>query len=103
MPLDPSSFDSGTPRTLDGREYPEHLRRFHIYDRELLTLAARLGIFGQDQFVVASGDPAQRFEAIQWLESALWRGLIAERDATLRDPETFAITERGRAQLAEAA
>jgi hypothetical protein len=101
MPLDPSSFDSDTPRTLDGREYPEHLRQFEQYDRELLPLVALLGLFEQHEFVSASGGPARQSETLRWLESAEWRGLIERRDESMASPRVMALTERGRARLAE--
>lgn len=40
--IDPSTVGSETPRTLDGREYPEHLRAYHRYDAVLLPLVASL-------------------------------------------------------------
>jgi hypothetical protein len=101
MPLDPSSLDSGTPRTLDGREYPEHLRQFEQYDGDLLPLVAGMGVFEQGEFVFSSGGRARQSETLGWLTSAEWRGLVERRAETMRDPMCFAITERGHARLAE--
>lgn len=42
MPLDQSTLDSDTPRTLDGRSYPDHLRAYHRYDRQLQSLMHQL-------------------------------------------------------------
>jgi hypothetical protein len=99
MPLDQTTLDSDTPKTLDGREYPEHLKAYHAYDAEFLSIAARLGEFTFDDLAARVTDPKMRAMIPRWLASAEWRGLIERRDRDMASVRINAITERGQAHL----
>lgn len=99
MPIDPASFDSGTPRTFDGRTYPEHLKPYEAYDETLLPLIAHGQVFERDDLVVATPSTLHAIDIARWLSSAEWRGLIARHDESMSGPRLLAITERGLALL----
>ncbi len=96
MPLDPATLDSDTPRTLDGREYPGHLRVYEELDAELLPIASRLGEFTYDDLLLRITDPKIGSVLPRWLASAEWRGLIERRDHDMASQRTNVITSRGR-------
>jgi hypothetical protein len=59
MPLDPSTLDSPNPKTLDGREYPAHLRPYEELDRVVLPLfGGHTRTF--DEMSLAIADPRMR-------------------------------------------
>jgi hypothetical protein len=96
MPLDPSTLDSPNPRTLDGREYPTHLRPYEQLDPEVLPLfggSARTF----DEVSLAIADPRIRAALPRWIASATWRGLI-ERTAGNAGRRGYVLTPRGRAR-----
>jgi hypothetical protein len=95
MAIDVSSLDSGTPRTLDGRVYPEHLRPYEDLDAELLPLAAELGRFTFDELTTVVADPKVRAVLPHWLSSAEWRALVARRDASMHSPREYEVSARG--------
>lgn len=99
MPLDPSTLDSDTPKTLDGREYPDHLRAYESLDNELLPIAATLREFTFDDLVAGIADPKTRSAIPRWLAAAEWRGLIERTDRDMASLRTNAITDRGLAKL----
>ena len=99
MPLDPATLDTGTPRTLDGRQYPEHLKAYEQFDSVLLPIAARLGEFNFDALAGQVPDAKVRSVLPRWLASAGWRDLIERRDNDMTAQRTHVITDRGRAWL----
>jgi len=99
MPLDLATLDSDTPRTIDGRTYPDHLRAYEPMDSELLPLAALLGEFTYDDLALRVEDGKVRAVLPRWLASAEWRGLIERRDGDLASVRVNAITPRGITRL----
>jgi hypothetical protein len=99
MPLDLATLDSDTPRTIDGRPYPDHLRAYESLDSELLPLAALLGEFTHDDLALRIENGKVRSVLPRWLASAEWRGLIERRDRDMTSVRLNAITPRGIARL----
>jgi hypothetical protein len=102
MAIDPATLDTGTPRALDGRDYPEHLRAYEGLDSELLPILERVGPATFDDFVAQITDGRQRADAQRWLASAEWRGLVEHRENGVRGPRRLAVTDRGRSRLTPA-
>lgn len=88
-PVDPATLGSDTPRTLDGRTYPDHLRQYEHYDKELLPLVERLAPATFDDLSVAVADPHTRAALPRWLASAEWRGLIERRDSAAQETRSY--------------
>jgi hypothetical protein len=86
MPLDPASLDTDTPRTLDHRSYPEHLKAYEGYDRLLLQIAMELTPFTRESLEGRLQDAKVRDAVPRWLASAEWRGLIKRESTGRRDP-----------------
>lgn len=102
MPLDPKTLDSPKPRTLDGREYPEHLRPYEPFDAQLLTQLESLDQPTLNDLAVSVGDPKLRSVASRWLASAEWRGLVKRvEDTDVDSRRTYGLTDRGLARLAD--
>lgn len=101
-PIDPSTLDSDTPRTTDGRTYPDHLRAYESFDRSLLPLVADLQPATIDEISVAIEDPKARAALPRWLSSAEWRGLVERRDPTTHGPRSYVLGPRGQRGLAAA-
>lgn len=102
MALDQSTLDSETPRTRDGRRYPDHLRPYETYDRQFLPLMAELDQPSPSLLSHAIADPRLRSVLSRWMASAGWRGLIERRDGeSMAGGQTYALTDRGRARLRE--
>jgi hypothetical protein len=99
MPLNLATLDSDTPRTTDGRAYPDHLRAYEPFDSELLPLAALLGEFTYDDLALRVDNGKVRSVLPRWLASAEWRGLIERRDADTASVRLNAVTPRGIARL----
>lgn len=98
--LDVSTLDSGTPRSLDGRTYPERLRPYERFDRDLLPVVAEGGAVGVDDLAVSGVPYFSRSLALRWMQSAEWRGLLERRAGRSR---SYALTERGQRALHKAA
>lgn len=99
MPLDPATLDSDTPRTYDGRSYPDHLRAYESLDAELLPIAAQLHEFTFDDLAARVENPRTVSAIPRWLASATWRGLIERTDRGMASIRTNVVTERGLALL----
>ena len=99
--LDPRSLDTDTPRTQDGRRYPEHLRAYETYDAVMLEAAQRLpSPFTFDDLVRAVlVQPKLRDVVPRWVASAEWRQLLERREASMSSPRTYALTERAAGRL----
>lgn len=102
MPIDQATLDTDTPRTLDGRDYPEHLRAYERLDAELLPILETVGPATFDGFIARIEDARTRAAAPRWLASAEWRGLVERQDQGMRGPRRLAVSERGRARLTPA-
>jgi hypothetical protein len=96
--LDPDSLDTETPRTLDGRSYPDHLRPFAAYDGQLLHLLSEIEPATFDELSVKVEDPKVRAVLSRWIASAEWRGLIERRDPTHSSPRKYVLSARGKAR-----
>jgi hypothetical protein len=102
MAIDPATLDTETPRTLDGRDYPEHLRAYEGLDSEFLPILEQVGPATFDDFVAHITDGSQRADAQRWLTSAEWRGLVEHWENGVRGPRRLAVTDRGRSRLTPA-
>lgn len=102
-PIDPSTLGSETPRTLDGRSYPDRLRAYHVYDAQLLPLVSELEPGTFDDLSVHIGDARLRSALPRWLASAEWRGLVERRDGSMRGPRTYGLGPEGPRYLSDAA
>lgn len=94
--LDPKSLGTDTPRTRDGRTYPDRLREYEQYDDVFLPhVRQRRPVTVNDLFGAV---PEIRYQAelYSWLNSAEWRGLI-ERVPTAK-PWAFVLGPVGRAR-----
>jgi hypothetical protein len=103
VPIDEASLDSGTPRTDDGRTYPEHLRPYETYDRSVLAAARNFaGPFTFDELAAAvSGQDRLRDVLPRWLAPAGWRLLVARDESGAHSPRAYVVTERGEERLTE--
>jgi hypothetical protein len=100
MALDQSTLDTSTPRTRDGRSYPDHLRPYEAYDLQLLPLMAELQQPSPSELLHAIADPKLRSVLSRWMASAEWRGLIERRDDQgMAGRRTYVLSERGSARL----
>jgi hypothetical protein len=102
-PLDPSTFGTQSPRTLDGRSYPEHLRVYEGLDEALLPVVAHLEPATFDDLSIAIDDPRLRASLPRWLASAEWRGLVQRLDPSTRAPRTYGLGPQAAAQFDHAA
>jgi hypothetical protein len=96
-------LDTETPRTRDGREYPEHLRPFEAFDDRFLPLLSGADRLTFDDLSLMVDDGQARAVLARWLASAEWRGLIERRDPERGHPRTWVLGDRGRARLTTAA
>jgi hypothetical protein len=99
--LDQATLDTSTPRTRDGRTYPDHLRPYEAYDGELLGRLDQVGPASPAEFALSVDPPRLRSLVSRWLASAEWRGLIERHDEPRVRRRTYALTERGRHRLHE--
>jgi hypothetical protein len=97
MALDQSTLDSPTPRTLDGRRYPDHLRPYERHDREFLGRLGQLREASANELMQRTENRRLRPLVSRWMASAEWRGLIERRDRGGR--RVYALTPRGRRRL----
>jgi hypothetical protein len=93
--LDPQSLETDTPRTLDGRSYPDRLREFERLDDQLLPLIRPRHPMTINALARAVRDPKARSVLTRWLSSAEWRGLIVRVDQD--GPRAYVLSPRGRA------
>jgi hypothetical protein len=98
MPIDPDTLDSGTPRALDGRAYPDHLRAYEAYDEILLPLLEDRELTF-DELVEPIDDARVQAGVPRWLASAEWRGLVDRLGPNGRGPRAYLLTDRGRHYL----
>jgi hypothetical protein len=102
-PIDPSTFGTGTPRTFDGRDYPDHLRPYEAYDDALLPVVAAYAPATFDQLSIAIPDARMRASLPRWLASAEWRGLVERLDTTMGSPRTYELGPQARTHVPHAA
>lgn len=97
-PIDEATLDTDTPRTMDGREYPRHLRPYSKFDEPLLKVLAANEEATFDEVARAPLDARTVAALPRWLASAQWRGLIAKHsDGSTR--RRYTLTQRGRRRL----
>jgi hypothetical protein len=102
MALDQSTLDSETPRTRDGRSYPDHLRAYETYDRQFLPLLAEHGELSPSDLSHAVSAPKLRSVLSRWMASAEWRGLIERHDGEgMASRRTYVLSDRGRTRAGE--
>jgi hypothetical protein len=97
MPVDQKTFGSKTPRTLDGRRYPEHLRAYEALDEQLVPVVAQWQPATFDVLSAHVTDPRARAVLPRWLASAEWRGLVERQAPARRRPRTYVVGPRARA------
>jgi hypothetical protein len=101
--LDPQSLGTDTPRTLDGRTYPEHLREYHRYDHLVLPLVDPRRPQTFDDLAAGLDDRNALADLPAWLASAEWRGLIERADKPSRGPRAYVLGPCGHANIPHAA
>lgn len=95
--LDPKSLGTDTPRTLDGRSYPDRLRPSERFDDVFLPHVRPRRPVAVNELVAAAGaDVGLQAALYSWLNSAEWRGLI-ERVPGDR-PQAYVLGPVGRAR-----
>jgi hypothetical protein len=100
-PLDPTTLGSRTPRTLDGRKYPEHLRAYEQYDEQLLPLLDKgRPLTFDDLSVQISGDRKLLAALPRWIASAEWRGLVERVAPAKRLPRRYVLGPRASSRAA---
>jgi hypothetical protein len=102
-PLDPSTSGTPTPRSPDGRSYPEHLRPYERLDDQLLPLFVALAPATFDELSLAVGDARVRAALPRWIASAQWRGLVQRQDTTTRGPWAYGLGPEAASHLPHAA
>lgn len=95
MPIDPQTIGSDTPRTLDGREYPDHLRAYEAFDEQLFPRLAELGEVTPMQFAASIADRRLQSIVPRWMASASWRSLIERTDSDMSSPRTYRPSDYG--------
>lgn len=99
MPIDPRTIGTDRPRTMDGREYPEHLKAYETFDDKLLPVLAKLGEVTPTELAASVNDQRLRLVVPRWMASAEWRSLIKRTDRDMHSPRTYRLTEDGIARL----
>ena len=94
--LDQRTLGWKTPRTIDGRRYPAHLRAYEQFDAEILPLLAEIGHATFDDLSVRVTDPKARAVLPLWLASAEWRSLVERHDPSARRPRTYELGPRAK-------
>lgn len=94
--LDPKSLGTDTPRTLDGRSYPDRLRRYEQYDDVVLPHVRQRRPVTVNELLETVPDEWAKAMLDSWLSSAEWRGLI-ERVPGAR-PWAYVLGPVGRAK-----
>jgi hypothetical protein len=100
--IDPSTLGTPTPRSIDGRTYPDHLRQYERFDDELLPIVAKLQPATYDDIAIAVPNRRTRSYLILWIKSAEWRGLI-ERGTQKRGPYVWRLGPQASSHLPHAA
>jgi hypothetical protein len=94
-PIDPSTLDTESPRTLDGRVYPDHLRAYEQLDDTLLPALADRAPATFDDLSLAIEEARVRSALPRWLASAEWRGLVERVHPSMTAPRTYVLASRG--------
>jgi hypothetical protein len=95
--LDPKSLETDTPRTLDGRTYPDRLRPSEQFDDVFLPHIRQRRPVSVNDLFGAVPEIRYQVELYDWLDSAEWRGLI-ERVPNAK-PWAFVLGPVGRARV----
>jgi hypothetical protein len=101
--MDPRSLTTNTPRTRDGRAYPEHLRAYEAFDDVILPLLDEHVPLTFDDLSSRIEDPRAAALLPRWIASARWRDLIVPRDDPSHGPRRYVLSSRGHTHLPHAA
>lgn len=102
MPIDTRTLGDKTPKTLDGRSYPNYLRAFERYDEVLLEQIEKLEQPTLNKLALEAADPKMRSVVSPWLSSAEWRGLIERVEAEeMAGKRRYRLAKAGEEKLAE--
>lgn len=101
--MDPQSLVTGTPRTVDGRTYPDRLRVYEVFDEEILPLLDGEHALTFDELSLRIDDPRALALLPRWISSARWRGLIDQDESAGHGPYRYVLSARGHEQLPHAA
>jgi hypothetical protein len=101
--LDPKSWETDTPRTLDGRVYPERLRQYEKYDEVFLPHVRERRPIEVNDLSRAVDDRWAQVEIDSWFDSAEWRGLIERVDGAKPVAMRLGPVGRARARAAKRA
>jgi hypothetical protein len=99
-PLDQRTLGWKTPRTIDGRRYPAHLRAYEQFDAEILPLLADLGHATFDDLSIRVADPKVRAVLPRWLASAEWRSIVERHGPSAHQPRTYELGPRAKTSRA---
>lgn len=102
IPVDPATLGTPTPRSLDGRLYPDHLRQYERLDAQLLPIVAASEPITYNDLERAVPDAERRADLRLWVMSAEWRGLI-ERGTQKRGPYVWRLGPQASSHLPNAA
>jgi hypothetical protein len=102
IPIDPATLGTPTPRSLDGRLYPDFLRQYERLDDDLLPIVAQLQPSTLDDIELAVTDPLTAAYLDYWIMSAEWRGLV-ERGTQRRGPYVWRLGPQASPHLPQAA
>ena len=90
MPLDPASLESGTPTATDGRTYPKRLKQYERFDEVFLPIiTAANHPISFDDLIDQVEDRRARAAAVNWINSASWRGLVEATKPRGRHPRAW--------------
>lgn len=101
--LDPDTLGTHTPRTRDGRAYPDRLREFERFDGDVLPLVDAKKPKTFDDLAAELRDRRARAALPRWLASAEWRGLVERSEARGKGPRAYVLGPQGRSKLPHAA
>jgi hypothetical protein len=95
-PLDQRTLGWKSPKSLDGRKYPAHLRLYEQFDSVVLPVVAQLEPATFDDLSMRIEDPKARAALPRWLASAEWRSLVERHEPSARGPRTYVLGSRAR-------
>jgi hypothetical protein len=102
-PLDPRTFGTDTPATLDGRTYPEHLRSYEVFDEQILPLLDGQEPLTFNDLSMKIVDPKAVALLPRWIASATWRGLIERSDNPAKGPRAYVLGPQAHSHIPHAA
>jgi hypothetical protein len=94
--LDQKTLNWRTPKAVDGRRYPPHLRSYEVFDAQLTPLVARMQPATFDDLSVHIEDPRALAALPRWLASAEWRSIVRRQSAQSRGRRTYVLGPRAK-------